>query len=505
MTPDNAFDVIVVGARVAGCTAAYQFALRGWRVALVEKHSLPLGPVLSLPITYARGQERFRSLGLAPVLEAMAPDLKHIRSLRLRLDDELVLEGRLPAAASGDYALILPRERLDNALLSYVLAQPHAAPGGITLFAGHRVDQLVRQGGARGPVIGVHLADGPAGDTASGHELYAPLVVGADGRLSRVAALLGPEARRYRVEEPTTSLAYCFCRGAETSGLADVFFAPAHQSRMVVLTEIDARLQVIGVYMPSEQYAAFRGQGVRDTHYAEHELRATWESVPELAGRMDRVELLGKVLGLDPRAGAGFFRPAGGSGWALVGDAAHFKDPASGQGIHDALYTVGELIATLDHLVGGRPLSAGDATRRWPRAARRLQRRRDRALLGMYNFTNKLSELLTHPPSRYEYALLRCIAEDPDAMRAFLGVTSGTTDVATFKRALPSYLLHRLAGHGVDLARLARDVAYLFHRPWRASVVAGQGQSAGIAGIAGIAGSADDVRQAAPAQYPKPG
>src|SRR3989442_12498021 len=32
----------------------------------------------------------------------------------------------------------------------------------------------------------------------------------------------------------------------------------------------------------------------------------------------------------------GFFRESAGPGWALVGDAGHFKDPAPGQGIADA-------------------------------------------------------------------------------------------------------------------------------------------------------------------------
>ena len=33
----------------------------------------------------------------------------------------------------------------------------------------------------------------------------------------------------------------------------------------------------------------------------------------------------------------GFFRPATGPGWALVGDAGHFKHPATAQGISDAI------------------------------------------------------------------------------------------------------------------------------------------------------------------------
>ena len=31
------------------------------------------------------------------------------------------------------------------------------------------------------------------------------------------------------------------------------------------------------------------------------------------------------------------YRQAWGDGWALVGDAAHYKDPSDGQGIYDAL------------------------------------------------------------------------------------------------------------------------------------------------------------------------
>ena len=33
----------------------------------------------------------------------------------------------------------------------------------------------------------------------------------------------------------------------------------------------------------------------------------------------------------------GFYRPANGPGWALVGDAGHFKHPATAQGISDAI------------------------------------------------------------------------------------------------------------------------------------------------------------------------
>ena len=52
---------------------------------------------------------------------------------------------------------------------------------------------------------------------------------------------------------------------------------------------------------------------------------------------MQHIQIVGKIKGLSPQSAHGYFRPTGGPGWALIGDARHFKDPASGQGIHDAL------------------------------------------------------------------------------------------------------------------------------------------------------------------------
>jgi 2-polyprenyl-6-methoxyphenol hydroxylase-like FAD-dependent oxidoreductase len=52
----------------------------------------------------------------------------------------------------------------------------------------------------------------------------------------------------------------------------------------------------------------------------------------------------------------GFFRRSAGRGWALVGDAGHFKDPTPGQGIADALRQVEALApAIAASLSGSQP------------------------------------------------------------------------------------------------------------------------------------------------------
>ena len=64
----------------------------------------------------------------------------------------------------------------------------------------------------------------------------------------------------------------------------------------------------------------------------------------------------------------GFFRPAAGPGWALVGDAGHFKHPATAQGISDAIEQALHVAGAVERLrPRARWLSRRGATRA-PRA-----------------------------------------------------------------------------------------------------------------------------------------
>lgn len=443
----DAYDAIVVGARVAGCAMAYQLAQRGWRVALVEKKIRPLGPALSVPITYPRGLKLFRELGLLPVIETLLPRLRPIHTIQLRLDSEVVLGGVLPPADGLDYSVILRRDIVDDALLDFV--SRHPSPGSVAFFQGCRVDGLVRE---NDQIVGIHVASNNSTSTSAIHEVRAPLLIGADGRLSQVARLLEPHSARYHVQESPSTVCYSHCTGIDTAGLADVMFLPGNEQRVVMVSEIGEGLQVVAIFLPVAQYTAFRQR-------PDAALRESWRDAGELAERMRQVELVGKVLGLDPRYGAGYFRPLGGPGWALAGDAGHFKDPASGQGIHDALFGVQQILAALDAVTGGSPLTWRAAQADWTRAVASQQCMRDADLLPMYRFTYRLSELLTRRPTRFEMAVLRCVADDPDLTERFLGISSGANTVADFNAAVPRALRHRLLRHPGDLFRLFRTPA----------------------------------------------
>ena len=79
-----------------------------------------------------------------------------------------------------------------------------------------------------------------------------------------------------------------------------------------------------------------------------HSKPAIVPAAPGVAAGLDNAELSGRVIGV--RDLLTYFRRAAGSGGALVGHAAHHKDPLAARGISDALPEA-ELLA--DHVLRG--------------------------------------------------------------------------------------------------------------------------------------------------------
>ena len=79
----------------------------------------------------------------------------------------------------------------------------------------------------------------------------------------------------------------------------------------------------------------------------------------------------------------GFFRESAGPGWALVGDAGHFKDPTPGQGIADALRQSVTLSDAIERALGG----AGNPDR----VLREWWAWRDRDAWEMYWFAQEMA------------------------------------------------------------------------------------------------------------------
>ncbi len=172
------YDAVVVGASLAGCTTAMMLGRAGARVALVEKQPDPRAfKRICSHFVQSSAVPTLERVGLLEPILAAGGVRTHLRAWT-HWGWVAASHDRVPAG------LNLRREKLDP-----LVREAAAATPGVDLLLGQSVERLVQDGGA---VRGVVARDRSGTET----ELRARLVVGADGRDSRVAALAGvPEKR----------------------------------------------------------------------------------------------------------------------------------------------------------------------------------------------------------------------------------------------------------------------------------------------------------------------
>jgi 2-polyprenyl-6-methoxyphenol hydroxylase-like FAD-dependent oxidoreductase len=138
----------------------------------------------------------------------------------------------------------------------------------------------------------------------------------------------------------------------------------------------------------------------------------------------------------------GFFRASAGPGWALVGDAGHFKDPTPGQGIADALRQSETLATAITRALGGGAGKQDEILREW-------WRWRDEDAWEMYWFAHDMGAAGLTPPLRRE--VQRRIATGPAMTTAMIRLLNH--ELRPSEAFPPAFLLNTLAqalrrGHG---------------------------------------------------------
>ena len=155
----------------------------------------------------------------------------------------------------------------------------------------------------------------------------------------------------------------------------------------------------------------------------------------------------------------GYFRESAGPGWALVGDAGHFKDPSPGQGITDALRQAQRLADdVVEGLSGSRPLD--QAMRDW-------WRWRDLDAREMAWFAGDLGRGGRVPPVLVE--LLRHFEADPTMVDRWFDVLNHRvrpSDILTPPRLLGA-TARLLRGGDQPAAQLLRDTSEIVARDLR--------------------------------------
>lgn len=350
MATETVTDVLVIGGGPAGSATALRLARSGHRVTVIDRAAFPR----EKPCSEYMSPETVRQLHGLGVLgtldEAGGAALEGTQvfgPLGSRLVGRFARAGGTPFRGTG---LGLPRRILDAALLAA------ARYAGAVVLEGLAAQQLLRDGD--GTIAGVHARDAHG----AARLLRARVVVGADGLGSIVARRAGLHARgRLR------RIAFV----AHVAGVDELSATTElHVARdgYVGINDLGGGIANVALVVPADAAPLAKGSAHRF-------FRQRIAAIPGVRNRVDLDRIVRDVLVSGPFDS--MCRRSTADGALLVGDAADFFDPFTGEGICTALRGAELAAAVLDEaLRHGGPIT--DRRLRGYRAARR------RAFLGKW-------------------------------------------------------------------------------------------------------------------------
>jgi len=392
------FDVIIVGGRCAGASLAIRLAQQKLNVLVIDRATFPSLPaVASSPVIFEGTMKMLDELGMAEEDYSLPGSRADHFALNFVGHFDVIIPVSRRLKLERNYIRGLERAHFDYAMWKKMQT---FAPY-ITLRQGFGMVDVVRD--SSGKINGI------VGKESKGSEetFTADLVVGADGRFSITAHKVGAKV----VEERNTHTTGGY--EAQWEGVlpykkglsAEVSFYNTARGFSTLFMPIGEGQYYAGVYMRAQDVQ--RGQQSAQDYYI-----ASLKRIPDTWKRLEGAKQITELEGIRPIENG--YREAYGPGWALVGDAFHYKDPLDGQGVYDAL-TETKILA---EVIG--QWKSGNLT--WDQAGAQYKERAWEFSYPMFNMTTARvqREMHSFPPNLVINTLIRWQLSDPEYQTNFL-------------------------------------------------------------------------------------
>ncbi|HET6836862.1 MAG TPA: NAD(P)/FAD-dependent oxidoreductase [Gemmatimonadales bacterium] len=381
-------DALIAGAGPAGSASAVLLAQAGYSVLAIDRARFPRDKACAEYMS----PEAVRILSRLGVVE------------RLERTGAVALEGMKVTASRGATAHgVFARSRhqpfrptglsVSRRVLDHVLVDAARSAGAQIMERAALEELLYDQGGVTGAVI--------RDSAGHRHAVHARLTVGADGLRSIVARRMG---RRTHTRPRRVAFVTHVAGVQQMGSSAELHFGRTGYAGLNQIAEGRANVAVV---VPAARAASARGR-VREFFF---------EALAEFTGVRERVEagtIVKPILVTGPFAARS--RRVTAPGCLLVGDAADFYDPVTGDGIYSALRGA-ELVA--ESMIPGLAYSGFIPAESF-RTYRQLRRR---AFAGKW-MMERLTRALMHFPSIFDRTVDR-LGRSHDMAHTAIGVAGG--------------------------------------------------------------------------------
>ena len=383
------YDIIIVGASVAGASSAIALAPEGYRILLLDHAVFPREKPCGEGIM-PQGVTVLETLGVLP--EILAQGGVKLRGMRYRNLQGISAQADFsPGGQRSSFGIVIRRLYLDHVLLRRAESFPN-----VTVRQGFEVTDVLQENQAVKGVAG-HSGHSPAYREA----FRAPLTIGADGRASVFHSACGL-TRTYLPRRRFGVTGHL--RGSKANrSYVDVLLHPQGE---LYIAPCGGDLTLVALLLEEKAMRFFAG----DLRQQYLEFLASADGFEEQALSS---ELVGRVFAVGP---LGFtVEPVYRSGLLLIGDSAGFLDPITGEGMTLALKSVQTVVPLIKEAFAMGNFGA--------ELGRRYAQERFRLMEDIFRFTRLILSL-----SRYKFIANRMIqrlSHDEAMFRKLLGIVTG--------------------------------------------------------------------------------